>query len=221
VILYTYFRSSAAYRVRIALNLKGVAYEPRTVHLARGEQHGTAYRAVNPQGLVPMLARGDEVLTQSLAIIEYLDEVFPSPPLLPPEPERRARARALAEIVACDVHPLDSLRVLRYLEQELSQGPEARGRWYRHWIQAGFQAFEAMLAADPASGPFCLGATPTIADLCLIPQVYNARRYDCDLGEFPRILAIEAHCLTLAPFRQASPEAQPDAGPEFPLGPSV
>ncbi|MGQ0591366.1 MAG: maleylacetoacetate isomerase [Gammaproteobacteria bacterium] len=216
MILYTYFRSSAAYRVRIALNLKGITYEPRFVHLARGEQHAAAYRALNPQGLVPVLVHGARVLTQSLAILEYLDEGFPTPPLLPPAPELRARARAFTGLVACDIHPLDNLRVLRYLEHALGQGPEARGQWYRHWIQEGFRALETMLGetmlgVDAGAGAYCLGQGPTIADVCLIPQVYNARRFDCDLRDFPHIQAIEAHCMTLPAFRQAAPEAQADA----------
>ncbi|MGH8589994.1 MAG: maleylacetoacetate isomerase [Gammaproteobacteria bacterium] len=216
VVLYTYFRSSAAYRVRIALNLKGIAYEPRFVRLARGEQHEAAYRAQNPQGLVPTLVDGNRVLTQSLAILEYLDEVFPTPPLLPPAPELRARARAIAGLVACDIHPLNNLRVLRFLEQDLGQGPEARGRWYRHWIQEGFRALETMLGetmlrGDAGAGAYCLGQGPTIADVCLIPQVYNARRFGCDLGDFAHIRAIEARCLMLPAFGQAAPEAQADA----------
>ncbi|MGH8586298.1 MAG: maleylacetoacetate isomerase [Gammaproteobacteria bacterium] len=216
MVLYTYFRSSAAYRVRIALNLKGIAYEPRFVHLARGGHVEAAYRALNPQGLVPTLVDGALVLTQSLAILEYLEEVFPTPPLLPPEPGLRAWARAIAGLVACDIHPLNNLRVLRFLEQELGQGPEARGRWYRHWIQEGFRALETMLGetmlgADAGAGAYCLGHDPTIADVCLIPQAYNARRFGCDLGDFPHIQAIEAHCLTLPAFRHAAPEAQADA----------
>jgi len=161
-----------------------------------------------------VLVDGNRVLTQSLAILEYLDEVFPTPPLLPPEPEGRARARALAGLVACDIHPLNNLRVLRYLEHALGQGPEARGRWYRHWIQEGFRALETMLGetgADARAGAYCLGQDPTTADVCLIPQVYNARRFGCDLGDFPHIQAIEARCLMLPAFRQAAPEAQPDA----------
>jgi len=203
------------------LNLKGIAYEPRFVHLARGEHLEAAYRALNPQGLVPTLVDGAVVLTQSLAILEYLDEVFPTPPLLPPAPELRARARAIAGLVACDIHPLNNLRVLRFLEQELGQGPEARGRWYRHWIQEGFRALETMLGetmlgetmpgADAGAGAYYLGQGPTIADVCLIPQAYNARRFGCDLGDFPHIRAIEAHCLTMPAFRQAAPEAQADA----------
>ncbi len=200
------------------MNLKGIAYEPRFVHLARGEQYEAAYRSLNSQGLVPVLMDGNRVLIQSLAILEYLDEVFPTPPLLPPAPELRARARAIAGRVACDIHPLNNLRVLRFLEQELGQGPEARGRWYRHWIQEGFRALETMLGeretmpgADAGAGAYCLGQGPTMADVCLIPQVHNARRFGCDLGDFPRIQAIEAHCLTIPAFRQAAPEAQADA----------
>jgi maleylacetoacetate isomerase len=198
------------------LNLKGIAYEARFVHLARGEHLEAAYRAQNPQGLIPMLIDGNRVLTQSLAILEYLDEVFPTPPLLPPVPELRARARAIAGLVACDIHPLNNLRVLRFLEQELGQDSEARGRWYRHWIQEGFRALETRLGetmpgADAGAGAYCLGQGPTIADVCLIPQIYNARRFGCDLGDFPHIQAIETHCLTIPAFRQAAPEAQADA----------
>ncbi len=203
------------------MNLKGIAYEPRFVHLARGEHLEAAYRAQNPQGLVPALVDGNRVLIQSLAILEYLDEVFPTPPLLPPAPELRARARAIAGRVACDIHPLNNLRVLRFLEQELGQGPEARGHWYRHWIQEGVWALETMrgetmlgetiLDADAGAGAYCLGQGLTIADVCLIPQAYNARRFGCDLGDFPHIQAIEAHCLTMPVFRQATPEAQADA----------
>ncbi len=196
------------------MNLKGIAYEPRFVALARGEQHEAAYRALNPQGLVPTLVHGNRVLTQSLAILEYLDEVFPTPPLLPRAPELRAWARAIAGLVACDIHPLNNLRVLRFLEQELGQGPEARGHWYRHWLQEGFRALETMLgetSADAGAGAYCLGQASTIADVCLIPQVYNARRFGCDLGDFPHIQAIEAHCLTMPAFQQAAPEAQADA----------
>jgi maleylacetoacetate isomerase len=198
------------------LNLKGIAYEPRFVHLARGEHLEAAYRALNPQGLVPMLIDGNRVLTQSLAILEYLDDVFTTPPLLPPAPELRARARAIAGLVACDIHPLNNLRALRFLEQELGQDPEARGRWYRHWIQEGFRALETMLGetmpgADAGAHAYCLGQEPTIADVCLIPQVYNARRFGCDLGDFPHIQAIETHCLTVPAFRQAAPETQADA----------
>ncbi len=211
LILYTYFRSSAAYRVRIGLNLKGIRYEPRFVHLARGEQEKPAYRELNPLGLVPTLVHGSSVLTQSLAILEYLDEVFPTPPLLPPEPGLRARARALAYLVACDIHPLNNLRVLKYLEHDMGQCPEARRHWYRHWIAEGFLALERLLGMDAGAGLFCLGEIPSLADVCLIPQVFNARRFDCDLERFPHIRAIEAHCLTLPAFSQASPEVQPDA----------
>ncbi len=193
------------------MHLKGLAYEPRFVHLARDEQGDPAYRALNPQGLVPALVHGGRVMTQSLAILEYLDEVFPNPPLLPSEPALRARARALAQIVACDIHPLNNLRVLRYLALDLGQGPDARGLWYRHWVDEGLRALEISLGADADDGSFCLGQEPTIADVCLVPQLYNARRFDCDLGHYPRIVAIEAHCLTLPAFREASPESQPDA----------
>ena len=211
--LYGYWRSSAAYRVRIALNLKGLAYENRPVHLVRdgGEQHQQAYRALNPQELVPCLVDGANVLTQSMAIMEYLDETHPSPALLPPDPAGRARVRALAQLLACDVHPLGNLRVLQYLGNELQVDESVRGTWSRHWIGEGFRALEAMLAEHPATGRFCHGDQPTLADACLVPQHYNAVRWKLPLDEFPTIRRVVEACQELDAFKRAVPEAQSDA----------
>jgi maleylpyruvate isomerase len=210
--LHNYFRSSASYRVRIALNLKGLSYEYCSVHLSRdgGEQFAAAFRQLNPLSLVPVLERDDLHVTQSLAIIEYLDEVYPTPPLLPRNPAERARVRALALSIACDVHPLNNLRVLGYLTRELAVSAEDRTRWYRHWVALGLGALEAEVAGG-RSGRFCHGDAPGLADCCLIPQLFNARRFDCDLSGYPRLLAIEEACLALPEFRDAAPERQPDA----------
>ncbi|HET7307291.1 MAG TPA: maleylacetoacetate isomerase [Gammaproteobacteria bacterium] len=211
--LYTYFRSTAAYRVRIALNLKELEAEHQFVHLVRdgGEQHGAGYRQLNPQGLVPTFVNGGTPITQSLAIIEYLEEKYPQSPLLPKDLAGRARVRALAQTVACDIHPLNNLRVLQYLERELGVDKPARDQWYRHWIKEGFEALESMLASSPATGRYCHGETPGLADICLVPQVFNARRFECDLGPFPTIARIERACLELEEFANAAPENQLDA----------
>lgn len=212
--LYSYFRSSAAYRVRIALNLKGLPYETVPVHLLRGggEQLMPVYRNVNPEALVPALIDGDlPPLSQSLAIIEYLEETHPAPPLLPADAMGRARVRSLALAVACDIHPLNNLRVLRYLAKELGIEEEARNTWYRHWIDIGLGAIEAQLAASPATGRFCHGDTPTVADLCLVPQVANAQRLNCDLSAMPTVTRINDACLALEAFKNAMPAMQPDA----------
>ena len=210
--LYTYFRSSAAYRVRIALNLKGLPYEAVPVHMVRhgGEQLADAYRAVNPSALVPSLQDDGATITQSMAIVEYLEEAHPAVPLLPSAPLERARVRALAQMIACDIHPLDNLRVLRYLVRTLGVGEEAKNDWYRHWIHEGFAAFEAQLARGSA-GRFCHGDAPTIADCFLVPQVYNAQRFDIDLGAWPRIVAINDACAQLPAFIAAHPAQQADA----------
>ncbi len=210
--LYTYFRSSAAYRVRIALNLKGLPYEAVPVHLLRagGEQHAAAYAARNPAELVPVLEDGDLTLTQSLAIIEYLDERHPSAPLLPQEPPARARVRSLALAVACDIHPLGNLRVMRYLHRLGIDEPQRR-EWSRHWIGTGLAVIERMLAADGATGRCCHGDAPTLADCCLIPQVFNAERAGCPLQSWPTVQRIYEHCNALDAFRRAAPAAQPDA----------
>ena len=208
--LYGYFRSSAAYRVRIALNLKNIPYADAFVRLAKGEQH-KAYALLNPQKLIPALETDGEVLTQSLAIIEYLEETHPEPPLLPQDPLGRARIRAIALHVACDIHPLNNLRVLKYLVGPLGASEDEKLAWYRHWIKEGLAAIEAMLARDPATGAFCHGARPTLADVCLVPQVANARRFECPLDAYPTIRRIEAACLALSAFAKASPGNQPDA----------
>lgn len=209
--LYSYFRSSAAYRVRIALNLKKIPYEMRLVHLLEREQRLDKYRTLNPQGLIPTLIDDGHPVVQSLAIIEYLEELYPEPPLLPKDVRERAFARGLANLVACDIHPLNNLRVLTYLRDTLHQDEAARVAWIRHWIKEGFSALEEHLAARRATGPFCLGDAPTVADICLVPQVFNARRFGCDLAAFPRIEAIDRNCLELAAFREAAPDRQPDA----------
>lgn len=211
--LYTYFRSSAAYRVRIALALKGLDFEAVPVHLVRGggEQHQPEYRALNPAGLLPALEDGGQVLTQSLAIIEYLDESHPEPPLLPGPALDRARIRAIAQHIACEVHPLNNLRVLKYLSGTLAVDEATKKAWYHHWVGSGLAAVERLLAGDPRTGTFCHGDTPTLADLCLVPQVFNARRFDCDLSAMPTITRIVAACEELEAFAQASPARQPDA----------
>ncbi|MDH4030632.1 MAG: maleylacetoacetate isomerase [Chromatiales bacterium] len=211
--MYTYWRSSAAYRVRIALNIKGVEYDSRSVHLVRdgGEQHSPAYRQINPQGLVPALVHEDRIYSQSLAIIEYLEERYPEPSLLPRDPGDRARVRGLAQMVACDIHPLNNSRVQKYLVGELGLGDEQKLAWYRHWITLGFGAIEARLDQDGYTGRFCHGDTAGLADLCLVPQVYNAERFGCDVSVFPTITRINAACLELDAFLRATPESQPDA----------
>ncbi len=209
--LYNYFRSSAAYRVRIALNLKGLAYEYIPVHLIKGEQRAADYVALNPQALVPILVEGDAALTQSLAIIEYLDERHPSPPLLPAAPEARARVRAIALAIACDIHPLNNLRVLQYLTRVLGVDDGAKNTWYRHWVQLGLAALESQLAGDRATGDFCFGDTPTLADVCLVPQLANARRYEVALDVYPTLVRIDDRCRALPAFADAAPERQPDA----------
>ena len=213
LVLYGYWRSSAAYRVRIALNLKGLAYESRPVHLVRdgGEHHAPDYQALNPQGLVPCLVDGGQVFTQSMAIIEYLDETRPTPSLLPADPVGRARVRALAQLVSCDVHPLGNLRVLQHLVAQFGADDAAKGAWSRHWISEGLKALEVMLAANVATGRFCHGDTPTMADACLVPQIYNAVRWKLSLDDYPTIQRIHAACQELEAFHKAAPEAQTDA----------
>ena len=208
--LYTYFRSSAAYRVRIALNLKGLSAEMVSIHLQKegGLNKKPEYRAVNPQMRVPALRLDSgELLTQSLAIIEYLDEVHREPPLLPRDPVERAKVRALAQLIACDIHPLNNTSPLRYLKNELGQDQAKIDRWYHHWILEGFDAMQAMVR--PA--PYAFGSAVTLADICLVPQVYNARRLKVPLDRFPKLVAIDAACARLAPFERARPQNQPDA----------
>jgi maleylacetoacetate isomerase/maleylpyruvate isomerase len=209
--LYTFWRSSAAFRVRIALNLKGLAYESVVKKLTRQEQLAADYLALNPQGLVPALDDDGRVLTQSLAIIEYLDELQPLPPLLPADAVGRARVRALAAAIACDIHPLNNLRVLNYLKDPLGLDEAAVTAWYRHWIAAGFRGLEELARRHSADGRHLYGETTTLADVCLVPQVYNARRYACDLTPFPTLVAVSAALEALPAFAAARPEAQPDA----------
>jgi maleylpyruvate isomerase len=208
--LYSYFRSSAAYRVRIALNLKGLAYETQPIHLVKdgGHNRRPEYRAINPQMRVPtLIAPSGEILIQSLAIIEYLDETHPQPPLLPKDPIARAKVRALAELIACDIHPLNNTSPLRYLKHTLGHEQSAIDTWYHHWVLEGFEALEQLIDA----GPYCCGDAVTIADICLVPQLYNARRLKVPLDKFPRILSVDAACLKLPAFDRARPENQPDA----------
>lgn len=209
-VLYGYFRSSAAYRVRIALGHKGLDYAQHPVSLLRGEQRAADYLALNPQGLVPALRDGDVLLTQSLAICEYLDDAYPDTPrLLPAEPAARARVRAAALLVACDIHPLNNLRVLGYLRDELGQTDAARNAWYRHWVEQGFAALEGMLAGH--AGLCSFGDTVTLADACLLPQLFNAQRFDVDLAPYPTLARVGAHLETLPAFAAAHPSRQPDA----------
>jgi maleylacetoacetate isomerase len=209
--LYSSFRSSAAYRCRIALKLKGLAHDTAFVHLIKdGGQHTKpAYRAVNPQALLPTLEHDGRIITQSLAIMEYLDEIHPDPPLLPGDAAQRAQIRAFGLSIACDIHPLNNLRVLNYLKSPLSHDQATVDAWYRHWVETGLAACEALLPA--ARSRFCFGDQPTLADACLIPQVYNARRFKADLSAIPRLVAIDEACSGLPAFAQAAPEAQPDA----------
>lgn len=209
--LHSYFRSSAAYRCRIALNLKGLAYQTVQVHLLRdGGQHNTpAYRALNPQGLVPTLEHAGRIITQSLAIIEYLDEIQRKPQLLPGDAASRANIRAFALAIACDIHPINNLRVLNYLKGPLRQDQAAVDRWYRHWVEMGLAAAERMLPQGQSR--FCFDDQPSLADVCLVPQIYNARRLNCDLAQMPRLVAIDAAARGLPAFADAAPEAQPDA----------
>jgi maleylpyruvate isomerase len=211
--LYGYFRSSAAFRTRIALNLKGLEYEKAIVHLTKngGEQFAPEYRVLNPQSLVPVLQEDDLTLIQSLAIIEYLDEAYPEPPFLPKAIAARARVRSLALMVACEIHPLNNLRVLRYLVKDLKLSEEQKNQWYRHWVLVGLEPLESRLASDPATGVFCHGDTPGLADICLVPQLANARRFNIELDPFPTLTRIEQNCMELKAFQDAAPSAQPDA----------
>lgn len=213
LVLYGYWRSSSAYRVRIALALKGLAFESRAVNLLRdgGEQHEAEYRRLNPLGLVPALLHGERVIVQSLAICEYLEEVFPRPALLPAEPAARARVRWLAQSIACEMQPLNNLSVLLYLKSSLAVDDEAVNAWYRHWIARGFSALESWLSSGDETGDYCHGNSPTLADCLLVPQVYNAERFDCDLGPYPEVRRVAANCSARDEFIVAAPENQPDA----------
>ena len=210
--LYTFFRSSAAYRVRIALNLKGLTYEQVPVHLTRngGEQRTDAYRQINPNALVPSLEDGGAVINQSLAIVEYLDEAYPQVPLLPGSAADRAHLRAIALTIACDIHPLQNLRVLTYLSREFQVDEEKRNVWFRHWVKNGLEAVERMVARGKP-GKFAVGDTPTLADIFIVPQLANARRVNTDLSGMPTLLRIDENCQALPAFQQAAPKAQPDA----------
>ena len=210
--LYTYFRSSAAFRVRIALELKGLAYQPVFVHLAKGEHRQPAYAAVNPQALVPTLELDDGTrLTQSLAILEYLDTLKPAPALLPAPPLERARMRALALLVACEIHPLNNLRVLQHLKRALGQDEAQIKAWYQHWVADGLAKFEAELGHGRPAGAFCHGDAPGLADCCLVPQIFNAKRYDCDLAPYPKTMRVFDACMQVPAFDRAQPGKQPDA----------
>ncbi|MFM7395513.1 MAG: maleylacetoacetate isomerase [Gammaproteobacteria bacterium] len=211
MILHDFWRSSAAYRVRIALNLKGIAVTHTSHSLSKGAHRSAEFLRVNPQGLVPVLQAGDDVVTQSIAIIEYLDETHPEQPLLPSSPAERATVRAMALSVACDIHPLNNLRVVNYLRSEFKADEEAVTRWIRHWIGIGFEALELQAKRWSADGRYCFGSRATLADACLIPQMYNARRFGCDLSPYPTLVGIDTHCRALEPFLKAAPEAQPDA----------
>ncbi|RLZ09450.1 maleylacetoacetate isomerase [Acinetobacter sp. 2JN-4] len=206
--LYSYFRSSAAYRVRIALNIKQLAYETQPIHLVKNEQQQADYQALNPSQLVPTLVDANQTLLQSISILEYLEEAYPEVALLPKNIAERAKVRAFAQAIACDIHPLNNLRVLKYLQQDLGLNDQQKSNWYQHWMLQGFQSLEAQL--QDSNGQFCFGTQATFADCCLIPQVYNAKRFKIDLAAFPKIESIYQHCLTLPAFLHAAPEQQPD-----------
>jgi maleylacetoacetate isomerase/maleylpyruvate isomerase len=207
--LYNYFRSSASYRVRIALAIKGLDYDYTAVHLAKSEQLGEFYTAVSASRLVPTLHDGDAALTQSLAIIEYLDEIHPAPPLLPAAPLERARVRSLAMDIACEIHPLNNLRVLRYLVRDMKVSEDDKNRWYRHWVERGLAVVEHRLQQAPAA--FCHGESPTLADCTLVPQIFNAQRFDCRLDHVPQVMRVFDRCMRLDAFSNTRPEACPDA----------
>ncbi len=207
--LYNYFRSSASYRVRIALALKGLDYDYRSVHLQKNEQFNESYAAVSAARLVPLLRDGDHTITQSLAIIEYLDETHPEPPLLPKTPIERARVRTLALDIACEIHPINNLRVLRYLVRDMKVAEDDKNRWYRHWVETGLETVERQLAAAPAR--YCHGDTPTLADCVLVPQIFNAQRFECRLDHVPHVMRVFEACMELPAFENTRPEKCPDA----------
>jgi maleylacetoacetate isomerase/maleylpyruvate isomerase len=211
LVLYNYFRSSASYRVRIALALKGLAYDYVPVQLVKKEQLKPPFSDLSATRLVPLLQDGDQLLGQSLAIIEYLDETYPEPPLLPPGPAARARVRALALDVACEIHPLDNLRVLRYLVGEMKVSEDDKNRWYRHWVETGLEAVERQLVGSPGTGRFCHGDTPTLADIVLVPQIFNAQRMDCRLDHVPTVMRVFGECMQHPAFVSTQPSACPDA----------
>jgi len=209
--LYTYFRSSAAYRARIALNFKGLDYQPASIHLRRGEHRTDAYRQLNPQALVPALEHDGLLIPQSLAIIEYLEEIHPEPALLPGAPQDRAIVRSMAQLVASEMHPLCNLRVLIYLQEQLGRDEATVNAWYRHWVAEGFGSLEAMVEQHSGDGEHCFGSSVTLADVCLAPQVLNARRFDCDLDPYPNLTRIDAALCAQEAFALAHPSRQPDA----------
>ena len=210
--LYTFFRGSSPFRLRIALNLKGLPYEAIPVHLGKGEHRKSEFGAVNPQQLLPALVLDDgHVLNQSLAIIEYLDEVHPNPPLIPKEPKARARVRSLSLLVACEIHPLNNTRTLAYLRKQMGQNEEQVNAWYRHWVADGLAKLEAEMTRGPGAGKFSHGDAPTMADCCLVPQIFNAQRFNCDLASYPTLMRVYAECMKLEAFDRAQPSKQPDA----------
>lgn len=209
--LYHYFRSSASYRVRIALALKGLPCELVPIHLLKHEQNSASYTAIAPAGLVPLLKVGDQLLTQSMAIIEYLDEAYPEPSLLPGDAFDRARIRSLAQDIGCEIHPLDNLRVLRYLVREMKVSDDDKTRWYQHWVETGLEVVERRLAADARTGRFCHGDTPTLADCTLVPQIFNAQRYACRLDHVPTVMRVFDECMRLEAFAKTQPSAYPEA----------
>ncbi|HWV03019.1 maleylacetoacetate isomerase [Ralstonia sp.] len=209
--LYNYFRSSASFRVRIALEVKGLPYDYAPVHLLKGEQLAPDFVKLNPDALVPVLCDGNDVLNQSLAIVEYLEETHPEPTLLPGSPSNRAHIRAIALAIACEIHPLNNPRVLKYLKNTFNVEEEARNDWYRHWVKLGFAALEARLSASPLTGAYCVGDTPTLADVCLVPQVFNGKRFDVAVEDYPTLARIFEHCMAQEGFQRAAPGVQPDA----------
>ena len=209
--IFGYFRSSAAFRLRIAMNFKGLSYDYNLVNLQSGDHLSDDFKRINPQGRVPAIDIEGNILTQSLAIIEYLDEVYPAPPLLPSDPIGKAKVRGIAGLIACDIHPLNNLAVLNYLRDQLTAEEEARLAWYRHWVKEGFDGLELILGANVETGQFCFGDTPTVADICLVPQVVNAKRFNCNLARYPKILRIFEECMSLSQFADADPMNQPEA----------
>lgn len=211
ITLYNYFRSSASFRVRIALELKGLPYDYAPVHLLKGEQLAPDFVKLNPDALVPVLCDGTDVLNQSLAIVEYLEETHPEPTLLPGSPSNRAHIRAIALAIACEIHPLNNPRVLKYLKNTFNVEEEARNEWYRHWVRLGFAALETRLAASPLTGAYCVGDAPTLADVCLVPQVFNGKRFDVAVEDYPTLARVFEQCMAQEAFARAAPAAQPDA----------
>jgi len=209
--LYTFFRSSTSFRLRIALAYKRLDYEPHHVSLPKMEHRVPSYRDVNPQGLVPLLIEDGRPLIQSMAIIEYLDEIYPDPPLMPKDPVGRVYVRAVSQIIGCEIHPLNNVRVLKYLKAQYGADEEATNAWYAHWVVEGLSSLEAYLTREGLSGDFCYGNTVTMADICLVPQIFNARRFNCSLDAYPKLLAITDRCMTLDAFRAAEPSKQADA----------